>query len=71
LILPNPRGEKYVQRSGYFVEVKQTVRSGDSSSSSSKRTAAVADVGSDEEEDSELDDQDDESYVDDSIEGDK
>ena len=49
----------------------KSVRSGDSSSSSSKRTAAVADIGSDKEEDSELDDQDDESYVDDSSEGDK
>ena len=47
----------------------KSVRSGDSSSSSSKRTATVADVGSDE--DSELDDQDDGSYVDESSEGEK
>ena len=46
----------------------KSVRSGDSSSASSKRTAAIADVGSDEGEGSELGDQDDDSFVDDSSE---
>ena len=49
----------------------KSVRSGASSSTYSKRTAAVADLGSDEEGDNELDDQDDGSYVDESSEGEK
>ena len=49
----------------------KSVRSGDLSSTYSKRTAAVADLGSDEEDDSGQDDQDVESFADESRDEDK